>query len=185
MAADEYIEEKFVETEFIIGLLEIIFQTDFVFYAIIATVGELEIMGFVLIKKHRVVNMVYWIWNNLGTCNMLESYTEEGVIIVDVRDLNDSAENTVEAVKKKITLVGNLLACGERVIVRCLAGMSRSNSIACGAMMLFTREHGWNHYWHVVEKACPRARQNLEFVDTVKKALEEIGVDKKRLFYDA
>ncbi len=115
---------------------------------------------------------------------MLESYTEEGVIIVDVRDLRDSGENSVEAVKKKIILVSNLLACGEKVIVRCMAGMSRSNTIACSAMMLFTMDHSWDHNWHVIEKACPRARQNLSFVDIVKKALLEIGVERKRLYYD-
>jgi len=126
---------------------------------------------------------MFKIWENLATCNLLESYTPEGWIIVDVRDLNDSAENTIEAVKQKITIIGNLLGCGQKVIVRCMAGMSRSNTLACASMMLFTREHGWDHYWNVVEKACPRARQNIEFVDIVKKALLEIGVDRKRLYY--
>lgn len=115
---------------------------------------------------------------------MLESFTPEGWLIVDVRDLRDSGENTVEAVKKKIILIANLLANGERVIVRCMAGMSRSNTMACAAMMLFTMDHSWDHNWHVIEKACPRARQNLEFVDVVKQALLELGVERKRLYYD-
>jgi protein-tyrosine phosphatase len=115
---------------------------------------------------------------------MLESYTPEGTIIVDVRDLNDSAENTIEVVKRKIILIANLLGCGERVIIRCMAGMSRSNTLACAALILFSLEHGWDHYWNEIQEKCPRARQNLEFVDVVKKALLELGVDRKRLYYD-
>lgn len=125
---------------------------------------------------------MYKIWDNLGTCSLLESLTPEGAIVVDVRDLKDSGENSVEAIKTKIMIVANLMACGERVIVRCLAGMSRSNSIACAAMMLMGNKHTWDHHWTIIEKKCPRARQNLEFVDVVKKALLELGVDRKRLY---
>jgi len=127
---------------------------------------------------------MYKIWENLATCNLLESLTPEGWIVVDVRDLKDGKDNSVEAVKIKIAMIGNLMCSGQKVVVRCLAGMSRSNTIACASMMLFDITHTWDHFWHIVEKACPRARQNLDFVDTVKKALEEMGVERKRLFYD-
>lgn len=127
---------------------------------------------------------MYKIWGNLATCNMLESYTPEGWVIFDVRDLQDNGENSVEAVKKKIILIANLLGCGEKIVVRCMAGMSRSNTIACASMMVVNINHTWEHYWHIIEKACPRARQNLDFVDTVKKALEELGVERRRLYYD-
>jgi protein-tyrosine phosphatase len=126
---------------------------------------------------------MYKIWENLATCNLMEGMTPEGWIIVDVRDLNDSKENTVEAVKVKLTIIGNLVASGQKVVVRCLAGMSRSNTMACGTMMLFSLEHTWEHYWHEIEKACPRARQNQDFVEIVKKALLEMGVQKERLYY--
>ena len=127
---------------------------------------------------------MYKIWENLATCSLLESLTPEGWIVVDVRDLKDGKDNSVEAVKIKIAMIGNLMCSGQKVVVRCLAGMSRSNTIACASMMLFDITHTWDHFWHIVEKACPRARQNLDFVDTVKKALEEMGVERKRLFYD-
>lgn len=127
---------------------------------------------------------MYWIWKNLGTCSITESFTPEGTIIIDVRDLNDSGENSVEAIKIKIATIINLMTSGEKIVVRCLAGMSRSNTIACASMMCFDRTHMWEHYWHIIEKACPRARQNLEFVDVVKKALLELGIDRKRLYYD-
>jgi protein-tyrosine phosphatase len=127
---------------------------------------------------------MYKIWENLATCNLLESLTPEGWIVVDVRDLKDGKDNSVEAVKIKIAMIGNLMSSGQKICVRCLAGMSRSNTIACASMMVVNIDHTWDHFWHIVEKACPRARQNLDFVDTVKKALEEMGVERKRLYYD-
>lgn len=115
--------------------------------------------------------MVYWIWNELGTCNMLESNTPSGVIIIDVRDLKDGADNSVEAIADKIQLVGNLLASGYKIVVRCQAGMSRSNTIACAAMVWINPRMYWDEAWKKVEKACPRARLNLKFYSTVKVAL--------------
>lgn len=126
---------------------------------------------------------MFKIRENLATCNLLESCTPEGWIVVDVRDLKDGEGNETEPIKMKIMIIGNLMASGQKVVVRCLAGMSRSNTIACAALMIITMDHTWDHYWHEVEKACPRARLNLDFADTVKKALEEMGVDKKRLYF--
>jgi protein-tyrosine phosphatase len=126
---------------------------------------------------------MYKIWDNLATCNLLESCTPEGWIIVDVRDLDDGKDNEVEQVKMKIMIVSNLMASGQKVVVRCLAGMSRSNTIACAAMMMMGNGRTWDHWWKKIEKACPRARQNLAFVDIVKKALLELGVDRDRMYY--
>ena len=102
---------------------------------------------------------------------MLEGNTPAGWIIVDVRDLRDDGKNSIEAVADKIQLVGNLLASGYRVVVRCQAGMSRSNAIACAAMVWINPEMYWDEAWKKIEKACPRARLNYEFYDTVKEAL--------------
>lgn len=126
---------------------------------------------------------MYEILKNLGTCSMFESMTPEGWVIVDVRDLVDGPENDLEKIKSKIIVISGLMGCGEKVCVRCLAGMSRSNSMACAAMMFFGF-HTWDHNWKIIEKNCPRARQNLKFVDLVKKALLEMGIERKRLYYD-
>lgn len=127
--------------------------------------------------------LLYLIWNNLATCNMLEAMTPEGWIIVDVRDLNDNGENDIEAIKRKIIVIANLMSCGQKICVRCLAGMSRSNTMACAGMMFFNYKT-WDHNWKKIEKVCPRARANLEFTDLVKKALLEMGLDRKRIYYD-
>lgn len=127
---------------------------------------------------------MYEIWNNLATCGLMESCTPEGWLIVDVRDLRDSGENSVEAIKKKIVIIANLLSSGEKVCVRCVAGQSRSNSIACAVMTYMTQARDWNYMWEKVREKCPRAFANLEFQDIVKKALLELGVSKERVYLE-
>lgn len=114
---------------------------------------------------------MYKIWDCLATCSMIESNTPAGWIVVDVRDLSDDGENSIEDVANKIQLIGNLLCSGFKVVVRCQAGISRSNTIACAAMVWINGEMYWDYAWKKIEKACPRARLNLEFYDTVKQAL--------------
>lgn len=113
----------------------------------------------------------------------MESCTPEGWIIVDVRDINDSGDNSIEELKTKITLVSNLLASGQKVVVRCLAGMSRSNSIACAAMMLINITLTWNDCWNQIRGTVPRAVVNNDLQDAVKKALSELIPDNRRRIY--
>lgn len=124
---------------------------------------------------------MYQILNNLATCSFFESCTPAGWIIVDVRDLRDNSNNSIEFVLDKIQLIGNLLCGGYKVVVRCQAGISRSNAIACAAMTWIAVETYWDDNWKLVEKACPRARLNLEFLDVVREALIKLGVERKRL----
>jgi protein-tyrosine phosphatase len=102
---------------------------------------------------------------------MIENNTPAGWIIVDVRDLSDDGKNTIEAVADKIQLIGNLLASGYKIVVRCQAGMSRSNTIACAAMVWINPNMYWDEAWKKIEKVCPRARLNLKFYSNVKIAL--------------
>lgn len=118
---------------------------------------------------------MYKIWEELATCSMLESNTPEGWVIVDTRDLLDGAGNDVDKVAEKIMLVGNLLCSGQKVVVRCRAGMSRSNTIACAAMMWIYMDCNWDTAWAKVVKECPRAMLNLEFFETVKQALIKLN----------
>ena len=123
--------------------------------------------------------MTNWIWKELGTISLLESDTENGVIIVDVRDLRDGKGNDVEKIKKKIQLIANLLSIGEKVTVRCVGGISRSNTIACAVMVYmldrYSWEEPWATQWNKVRKKVPRAQENLDFIKEVKEALKELG----------
>ena len=68
---------------------------------------------------------MYKIWDNLATASMFEM-TPEGWIVVDVRDISDITKNTQE-VKERMMLVGGLVANGWKVVIRCIAGINRSN----------------------------------------------------------
>src|SRR3989304_2422953 len=124
---------------------------------------------------------MYQILPNLATCSCFESNTPEGWIIVDVRDLGDNGTNFVKDVKDKIRLIGNLMCSGYKVVVRCDAGMSRSNTIACAAMIWCGVYQYWDDTWKIIQQVCPRAMLNLDFFDTIKKALIELNVNESRL----
>jgi len=100
--------------------------------------------------------------------------TEEGVIVVDVRDLSDIEKN-IARVKDRINLIAGLLINGHRVAVRCVAGINRSNTFACAAMCLLLPKDDlnetWNHHIEVIKGKVGRAQLNPTLVDTVKKAL--------------
>lgn len=117
--------------------------------------------------------MTFWIWQHLGTCSMFE-LTEEGVVVIDVRDLSDT-ETNVQRVKDRINLIAGLLVNGNRIVIRCVAGINRSNTLACGVMcLLFPKEdldETWNNQMEIVKGKVGRAQPNPSLIDTVKKAL--------------
>lgn len=122
------------------------------------------------------MKLMFEILPNLGTCSIFESCTPEGWVIVDIRDLKDGTGNFIEDVAKKIELISNLMCSGYKVVVRCQAGMSRSNTIACAALMWCRVFDNWHDAWTHVQKCCPRAALNMDLFDTVKKALIYINI---------
>lgn len=127
--------------------------------------------------------MTYWIWENLGIISLFESMTEEGVVIVDVRDLND-VEKNVEKVVQKINIVTSLLLLGERVAIRCVAGINRSCGIALGVMCYmgaykkFVKERDlsaeWNYTYKVLKAKVGRAMITPQLERTIKAALHKL-----------
>jgi protein-tyrosine phosphatase len=130
------------------------------------------------------LNMYEILKDRLATCSLLESLTPEGWIIYDVRDLIDGNGNDIKKIKEKIITLSNLLSIGHKVCVRCIAGMSRSNTIACAAMLMINQNHDWEYHWEFVKEKCPRTFVNLDFTDEVKQALLEIGINRKLLYYE-
>jgi len=125
-----------------------------------------------------VINLTYWITENLGVINLSESMTEEGVIIVDVRDLSD-VEKNVDKVVKKIIIIGNLLCSGERVAVRCIAGINRSCGIALGVMMYMGNKKNdvdWTYDYHFdwLKRRVGRCMITPQFERTIKLALRKL-----------
>ena len=121
--------------------------------------------------------MTNWILPNLGTISIMESDTEPGAIIVDVRDLADSSRD-VKAVMKKIQVITGLLAVGMKVAVRCVGGINRSNTIAL-AVMCYTEPHltledSWDVHYNVLKNRVPHMHLQPDLVATCKKALLEL-----------
>lgn len=71
---------------------------------------------------------MFWITNYLGS-SVEDDLHEPGVVVVDVRDLNDGT-NPPNPVWLKIRTALEVLRLGNKVCIRCAAGTTRSNSIA-------------------------------------------------------
>jgi len=119
--------------------------------------------------------MTHWITDQLGTIGIFHSFTEEGVVIYDVRDILDE-EKDIEIIKRKITIICCLLTAGERVAVRCAGGLNRSNCIAIGVLCYMNPwgtnlDEVWDHNYKKVKEAIPHALISQTLIDTTKKAL--------------
>ena len=125
--------------------------------------------------------MTNWILENLGTIALIESMTEDGVIIVDVRDLSD-VETNVAKVKKKILVISNLMCIGHRVAVRCVGGINRSNCLAIAAMCYMDPQgddvdQNWNFHSNWAKMKVHRLHYTPQLERTCKKALTELMRD--------
>jgi UDP-glucuronate decarboxylase len=80
--------------------------------------------------------MIRWITERLGTAAWSPAHLPPDVSYIDVRDLLDQAGNAAGAVRSKIDQALNYLRRGERVVVCCDFGMSRSNAIAAGILAI-------------------------------------------------
>jgi nucleoside-diphosphate-sugar epimerase len=81
-----------------------------------------------------------WLTNEIGTAaynDLLMLELDVDVIVLDVRDLVDKSGNDIQYVILKINDGVDLLRNGNRIIVCCDYGMSRSNSIAAGIIIKF------------------------------------------------
>jgi nucleoside-diphosphate-sugar epimerase len=83
-----------------------------------------------------------WLTDHIATGAFLEvvnSNQEQGVSIFDVRDLVDKIGNDPIYIRTKIDEALELLGKGQRIIICCDYGMSRSNSIAVGVISVWNK----------------------------------------------
>ena len=78
--------------------------------------------------------MIRWITEWLGTAAWDQIDASNGIRRVDVRELVDKAGNPSESVASKIEEAVGFLRRGERVVIACDYGISRSNAIAAGTL---------------------------------------------------
>ena len=83
---------------------------------------------------------IRWITSRLGTGPFSASRAISDATIIDVRDLVDKAGNKCQTVLNKIEQGAAALYKGEKVIVCCDYGMSRSNAVAAGILSVFEKQ---------------------------------------------
>ena len=88
--------------------------------------------------------------------------------VADVRDLYDDDSNSLEDYEKMIDLAWELIQKHGRVVICCVAGISRSNAIALGVLVKY---FGIDFYdaWELIKKSIPRANINPNHITKLKK----------------
>jgi UDP-glucuronate decarboxylase len=81
--------------------------------------------------------MIKWIADYLGTASHDSLGDQQGVRIIDVRDLVDKPGNLPATARQKMDEAVAYLKRGEKVVVCCDYGISRSNSVAAGILSLY------------------------------------------------
>ena len=112
---------------------------------------------------------MYWITENLGTASLPEKEFIErvdGVKIELVTDLADGKQENKGQFKSKVNHVGKLIKDGNKVIVMCVGGMSRSNAVALAYLVKNGME--FNEAWDLIRDKVPIAQINMDLIDFVK-----------------
>jgi nucleoside-diphosphate-sugar epimerase/predicted protein tyrosine phosphatase len=117
--------------------------------------------------------MIRWITDRLGTSSWEFAHTLPEIHIVDVRDLVDKRGNVVAAVRSKITEAVEGLNRGEKVVICCDYGISRSNAIAAGALALFEKITMDAALQRVVA-ATGESGIKLDVLETVRKVIDPV-----------
>ncbi|MDX6403391.1 MAG: hypothetical protein QOH70_846 [Blastocatellia bacterium] len=116
--------------------------------------------------------MIKWISDYLGTASHDRIVEEPNVRIVDVRDMVDKPGNLPATALEKINEAVAYLKLGERVVVCCDYGISRSNAIAAG---IVSRYEGvaFNEAVRKVMEAAGQKEIKIEVLAAVREALGE------------
>ncbi|MEB3189693.1 MAG: NAD-dependent epimerase/dehydratase family protein [Snowella sp.] len=80
---------------------------------------------------------IRWITPHLGTGPALQVHQEAGMKIIDVRDLVDKAGNRSDSVRQKLIEGCDSLRAGNKTLVCCDYGISRSNAVAVGILAMY------------------------------------------------
>ena len=88
--------------------------------------------------------------------------------VADVRDLYDDDSNSLEDYEKKIDLAWELIEKQGRVVICCVAGISRSNAIALGVLVKYF-DMDFYDAWELVRQRVPRANINPSHISKLKK----------------
>lgn len=116
--------------------------------------------------------MIGWITDNLGTASFEEMIEKTNIYVVDVRDMVDKVGNLVNAVKDKIDEALFHLEHGEKVVICCDYGKSRSNAFAVGVLAK-ALQITFNEALNRVIQATGEKDIKIEVLAAVRKAIED------------
>lgn len=80
--------------------------------------------------------MIRWITGNLGTAPWESTVNTPDIRLLDVRDLVDKDGNCLDLIQSKIETGVKALESGDKVVVCCDYGVSRSNAVAAGILAI-------------------------------------------------
>lgn len=115
--------------------------------------------------------MIHWITENLGTSSWDQVTRSHDIHIVDVRDLVDKEGNTPTAIKVKIDEALAWLQQSKKVVVCCDYGISRSNAIAVG-ILLVSDDISFDDAIRRVMSATLQTGIRIETLNSVRRAVE-------------
>lgn len=121
---------------------------------------------------------ISWITSLLGTGPFPASGETIDATVIDVRDLVDKAGNNWQTVLKKIELGATALGRGEKVVVCCDYGMSRSNAVAAGILSVFEKRD-FEESLRLVLQATGETQIKIETLMAVRAALGLMEEKKK------
>ena len=88
--------------------------------------------------------------------------------ILDVRDLFDDDSNSLKDYKEKIDLAWDMIQKHGKVVVCCVAGISRSNAIALGVLVKYFNMDFYEA-WELVNAKVPIANIDPGHIEKLKK----------------
>jgi protein-tyrosine phosphatase len=95
-------------------------------------------------------------------------HTHDSWIVADVRDLYDDDSNSLDEYEKKIDIVWELLQKHHKVVICCVAGISRSNAIALGVLVKYF-DMDFYEALELIREKVPRANISPGHISQLKK----------------
>jgi nucleoside-diphosphate-sugar epimerase len=115
--------------------------------------------------------MIKWITPELGTAAYENVKDEPGIVIVDVRSLVDKKGNLPATVKGMLDVALEAVRQGQKTVICCDYGMSRSNALAAGVLARRSGM-GLDEAVRAVLAATGERNIQIEVLQTVRQALD-------------
>jgi len=123
---------------------------------------------------------MYWITKDLGTASLPELETVEKLENVEVElvaDLKDGKQLNKGQFESKVNHVEKIINKGNRAVIICVGGMSRSNAVALAYLVKSGME--FDKAYNLIKIKVPIARINTDLVDFVKGKYLKVGIKMK------